>query len=360
MRRFEVGNGLGLAEARQKAELLRREVKEGGDPTAEKRAQRKRTISATIGIGTLGAIVDFYFETGPGAGLRTKGEQLSRIKSVFADHLSEPSTEVVSTTLQLAVDAHVSKVSAARATAYLIPVIKWAKKRGLMLGEFELEKPLLDAPKQRVLSIDELKVLLPTFSDVYGRCCKFMLLTGVRRDEARFAAWEQFDLDAKFWKIPGEQRKDTRAQARRRARAKGELVVPLSRQAIELLNEQREAEEARRRLEEIADDIATGDPVFVGQHGGKLMHWDRWLKSKAVATGVTGWSAHALRRTAATLAGELGAAPHVISVLLGHTNIGGELVSGYNKSPYSKEHTDILQQIADRLEEIEQGEEPIP
>ena len=30
------------------------------------------------------------------------------------------------------------------------------------------------------------------------------------------------------------------------------------------------------------------------------------------------WSAHTLRRTSATLAGDLGAPPHVISVTLGH------------------------------------------
>ena len=70
-------------------------------------------------------------------------------------------------------------------------------------------------------------------------------------------------------------------------------------------------------------------------------------------TGVSGWSAHALRRTSATLAGDLGAPPHVISVMLGHSNVGGQLVAGYNHSTYSSEHKDILQRVADRLEEIE-------
>ena len=74
-------------------------------------------------------------------------------------------------------------------------------------------------------------------------------------------------------------------------------------------------------------------------------------------TGVSDWSAHALRRTSATLAGDLGAPPHVISVLLGHSNVGGQLVAGYNHSIYSSEHTDILQRLADNLEEIE-GSKP--
>ena len=70
-------------------------------------------------------------------------------------------------------------------------------------------------------------------------------------------------------------------------------------------------------------------------------------------TGVPGWSAHALRRTSATLAGDLGAPPHVISVMLGHSNVGGQLVAGYNHSTYSSEHKDVLQRVADKLEEIE-------
>ena len=70
-------------------------------------------------------------------------------------------------------------------------------------------------------------------------------------------------------------------------------------------------------------------------------------------TDVTGWSEHALRRTSATLAGDLGAPPHVINVMLGHSNVGGQLVAGYNHSTYSSEHQDILQRAANQLEELE-------
>src|SRR5271168_877627 len=43
MRRFDVGGGLGLAAARERAEGIRRQVRDGADPTAERRAQRART-----------------------------------------------------------------------------------------------------------------------------------------------------------------------------------------------------------------------------------------------------------------------------------------------------------------------------
>ena len=93
--------------------------------------------------------------------------------------------------------------------------------------------------------------------------------------------------------------------------------------------------------------------IFTSVSGTELVNWWRLFRKIIKVTDVTGWAAHALRRTSATLAGNLGAPPHVISVMLGHSNVGGQLVAGYNHSTYSSEHKDILQRVADRLEEIE-------
>ena len=95
------------------------------------------------------------------------------------------------------------------------------------------------------------------------------------------------------------------------------------------------------------------DLLFVGPRGSKLGNWDRWLKATTAKTGITGWSAHALRRTTATLAGDLGAPPHIVSVILGHSNVGGQLVAGYNQSTYGCEHQQMLQNVADKLDVIE-------
>jgi integrase len=95
-----------------------------------------------------------------------------------------------------------------------------------------------------------------------------------------------------------------------------------------------------------------GGLVFRGERGGGLVNWDRWLKRLFVASGTSGWSAHALRRTAATLAGELGVPPHVVEVMLGHRSIGGQLHAGYNQSRYSNEHATALRNLADELDRI--------
>lgn len=68
---------------------------------------------------------------------------------------------------------------------------------------------------------------------------------------------------------------------------------------------------------------------------------------------------HALRRTCATLAGDLGCAPHVVSALLGHRSIGGSLHAGYNQSRYRAEVGQALQMVADVLDSLAAGEDKI-
>jgi integrase len=354
MRRFDVGAGLGLAEARKVAGEMRRQIRK----TAEKRAARARAKAAEQGIGTFSAVIDGYFSNGPGAGLRTRQEQLKRLRSVFAAHLARPALEVDGIALQLAIDAHRAKTAAASATAYLKPILKWAAKRGLVNAAYDLEKPHADTEEeigvgQRVLTHDELRAIIPHLNDPHGRCCKFLLLTAARLREATEATWAEIDLRAGTWTVSPERRKDTRSRTRRKQVPAPLHVVPLSWHALQLLEKVKAAERARRELSGIPAEISANDPIFIGESGGKLQNWDRWLKLLSRKTGVSRWSAHTLRRTAATLAAELGAEPHIVSVLLGHKNVGGQLTASYSKSRYRREHAVALQQLADHIDDIE-------
>ena len=59
-------------------------------------------------------------------------------------------------------------------------------------------------------------------------CFRFLVLTAARSGEARGAVWDEVDLDGEVWEIPAERMKG------------GELHrVPLSRQALEVLEEAR-------------------------------------------------------------------------------------------------------------------------
>ncbi|KPF86872.1 hypothetical protein IP83_07575 [Novosphingobium sp. AAP93] len=354
---FKVGDDLGLKDARDAAAVLRPKIKAGYNPNEEKQLERQRQKSAKLGIGTLEAIVDAYFETGPGTGNRTKAEQRKRIKSVFASHLKKPGLELVMSKLQITADAHPAKTSAARAVAYLNPILKWAAKRELTPHGIQLEKPQTLASEdeeegQRHLTEDELKALLPHLNDHYGRCAKFMLLTAARRSEATQATWAEIDLENQLWTLPPARRKDTRSKAKKKQAPKHPFKIPLSAQAVALLEEVKAVEIQRREVFQIKEQITPATKVFSGVRGGSLVNWDRWLKMVSPLANVQNWSAHDLRRTASTFVGDLGFPPHVASVVLGHANIGGQLLADYNKTRYFDDHKKALDALGAMIANI--------
>jgi hypothetical protein len=57
----------------------------------------------------------------------------------------------------------------------------------------------------------------------------------------------------------------------------------------------------------------------------------------------------------ATLLGDLGFAPHVVSVVLGHAHIADGATAVYARSRYQREHREALQALADEIDRIVTG-----
>jgi integrase len=83
--------------------------------------------------------------------------------------------------------------------------------------------------------------------------------------------------------------------------------------------------------------VSGTDLVFPGERS----IFSGWSKSKARLdrrSGVSGWTLHDLRRTAATGMAELGIAPHVIEAVLNHASGHKAGVAGiYNQARYASE-----------------------
>jgi integrase len=336
MRRFPLGAfpAMGLAEAREKARALRVRVREqGADPVAERRRTRGIGRDAREGIGTLGALLELY-AVGPGKTLKSWGDARRRIGTVFAPHLARPLAMLAASELQMTADGYPARQSAAAAVRYLRPVLRWAARRSYVAPEAALiEQPAMVRRRERVLSGTELAALLPALSadgaDPYGRAFRFMLLTLARREEVATARWRDFDLNAAEWRIP-----ETKAGRGHR--------LPLPRQAVALLR-----------------TLGPGEPgalVFrtAAKRGGegRLVNWDREAKRLMRETGTSGWTRHDLRRTGATLLGELGVEPHVVEAALNHAAIHSRLAATYNQARYLPAVRTALQRLADRLDDV--------
>jgi integrase len=355
-RRIALGKGLKLAEARRKAEQMRSEIAAGGDPTQERTALDDRRKAAAKGIGTLRSVIAAYFETGPGAGMRSGSSMRTMIERVFNDHLSRPALDVRSAELQLTIDGYRSKSSAQHAAAYARPLLRWAAKRGLLPNGDLLEAPPQAPMQQRVLTRVEVGRFWGELGwRTHDAAARFMLLSGARCGEVCGATWGEIDLETGQWTIPAARRKDTRPNARRTK----EDVVPLSRQAMALLDTLVLRPSIRQEAGEGSYSRSNRALlIFSGERGAKLINWPRWSARMENRLGFD-VTPHALRRTCATMAGDLGHAPHVVSALLGHRSIGGALLAGYNQSRYLAEVESALQMVADLLDALADGKDNV-
>jgi integrase len=345
-RRFPLGSypTMGLKEAREAARELRAEVRKGADPIAEARQQRaeaRRKADVDEGLVTLSTILDAYGRAG-GASRRSWPRARQQIENVFAKKLTRPAIEITAPELQLVIDNHPSATSAGAAVRYTKPVIRWAAKRGLMVAGIasEIEQPDdAQRTRERVLSRDEIRTILAVADRVagHGQVLRWLFLTGCRLGEACQMRWVDVDQSKGLWTIA-------------RTKQGQPHVVPLPKQAMDLLREQPRT----------TDDGL----IFTNTVGNQLTHWDLTTKRVQALSNTTGWHRHDIRRTVATLLGDLGTPPHAIEVALGHalrTSSDGSSVSRiaaiYNKSRYRSEHADALQRLADELDRIVAGED---
>ncbi len=349
-RRFVLGAfpALGLSRARDLARERREEVRQGRDPIGQAREARRNATVANTNMATLRTLLDGYARD-VGVRRRSWAEGRRRIESVFAKHLNSATKTITGPELQLTVDAHPSRSSAGAGVRYLRPVLKWGAKRGLIApgtGDALDQPEGALAVRQRQLTRDEMAAILPTLDQAgsYGRVLRWLFWTGCRLNEACSARWRDLDLNTGLWTIL--QTKQGR-----------EHVVPLPGPALTMLHTLLPMDNA--------GSILQPDPaglVFPRKRGGALVNWDRATKAVHEVSGTRGWHRHDIRRSVASLMGNLGIAPHAIEMCLGHalrsSSDGSNLsrvATTYNMSRYRQEHADALQQLALRLELIEHG-----
>lgn len=161
---------------------------------------------------------------------------------------------------------------------------------------------------------------------------RLMLLTFVRPVELRAAHWEEIDLNRAQWRIPAERMKMREAH-----------IVPLSRQAVELLRELHTYTGGRSFLfpnYRNPKDCMTATTM------------NRALERMGFnGKGSVGFSAHGFRATASTILNELGFRPDVIERQLAHAE-RNKVRASYNQAEYLEERRVMMAQWADMIEEM--------
>ncbi len=154
---------------------------------------------------------------------------------------------------------------------------------------------------------------------VSTRCLiEWQLLTLVRPSEASAARWAEIDLDSKLWTIPAE-----------RMKAKREHIVPLSPQALEILDVMKPISAHR-------------EYVFPSRNDPKQPMNSQTANAALKRIGFGGkLVAHGLRSIASTAMNEAGLNPDVIESALAHSD-KNEVRKAYNRSTYLVQRVELM------------------
>jgi integrase len=158
---------------------------------------------------------------------------------------------------------------------------------------------------------------------------KLAALLFVRPGELRKAEWSEFDPGRAEWRIPAE-----------RMKMREPHIVPLSRQALDVL----------RELHEITGH---GQYVFPCPRSASRPMSENTVTAALRRLGYTGdemtW--HGFRSMASTTLNEHGWSPDVIELQLAHTE-QNEVRAAYNRAQHLNERRTMMQWWADHLDDL--------
>jgi integrase len=281
-----------LEDARKRAKIQAGEIEKGSDPVAEKAARRAAV--------TFAAWRESYVEMVKERKKTWRDDKryLGRA-GVWWDHklLLAITTEDVEKAFQQTRKAR-GKVSANRFLASVRACLQQAWRLSKVVENVAAKVSFLpeNPPRSRVLSDEELQAVVQALAEIedpWDRAAITLIIeTGARKSEALRAKWEDFDLQARTWRIPSPK-------------AGHPQLVPLAGSTVALL----------RNLSH------RGDWVFPGRHSGKHRAdvRDVWARVREAAE-VPDVTVHDLRRSFGLQVART-AGLHVASRLLRHARV---------------------------------------
>jgi integrase len=355
---------LSLAKARDAAEDARTEIRNGGDPSGERRAARAAPTD------TVAALIKEYVEKHVRVNMRGRVEEERVLNVEVLPFWNDCSVRALTRRdIRELVGRIVDRGSPVMANRVLAIVRRlfnfgvrndWldanpASLIGKAGREVSRERVLTDAEigrlwrllsrqpttreraapgRKRSTGTDD-KPICPV-SPRLAAAIKIRLLTAQRGGEVINMCWRDLDLEAGWWTIPGELAKNGRAHR-----------VPLVPEAIAIIKDQREQHGKRQN----AADDQKSDMVFVGT-GASLRDRAKKAPSRIARRLNIDFRGHDLRRTAATKMAEVGIPRHHISAVLNHVEGSARATRVYDRYSYDAEKRLALEAWTPKLMSI--------
>ena len=334
-RDYGLGSALdvSLAEARDAAAALRRQVREGADPVAERRKSRKVVPSFET------AARDCYEALKEGWKNRRYANWISSLENhVFPLIGARPVDQVDSVVVVEVLSPIWLEIpeTARRILQRVGAVLDFAHIKGWLPDEVSLRSVRKGLPRQTGKSehleampyadVPALMQKLAAASPTTGRdALRFTIYNAVRSNETRFAVWTEFDLDKAIWTIPGERMKAGETHA-----------VPLSAPAVALL---------RKRWKE-----RTSDTGLVFSNDGEKPISDMTMTKLLRDDGIKGVTVHGFRSAFTDWAAEKTRFPkEVADKALAH-KLPNQVEAAYRRTDFFEKRRNMMARWAEYLD----------
>jgi integrase len=249
--------------ARQLAAKARQLRATGVDPLAEKREQRSESLVAEAKVTTFKECAENYITAHEASWKNPKHRQQwrSTLEQYVYPIIGALPVQAVDTGMVLKALEPIWQAkteTASRIRGRIESILDYAKARGYRDGDnparwrghldMLLARPAKIAPHEHhvALPYNEIAAFMDELrrrNSTSARCLEFLILTAARTGEAIGATWNEIDLAAKVWTVPGKRMKGGR-----------EHRVPLSDRAVTILHDM------QGRCE--------SEYVFPGRYGG--------------------------------------------------------------------------------------------
>lgn len=345
-REFGLGSAkaVSLAEAREQADVFRRQFRAGLDPAAEKR----RTLESVPTFRE--AARQAHSERK--AGWRNpahSAQWLSSLEAYAFPSLGDKPVDKIEgkMILDTLLPIWLSIPETARRVRQRIGVVlDWAYANEHRTAEAPMRSLSRGLPRQpkkdghfAALPYDDLPALMLSLTEAesIGRLAlQFLIFTAARSGEVRGARWSEVDMKAAVWTVPAD-----------RMKAGKQHLVPLSAPALAILKRMTDVASDDLIFPGItgrapSDEAAKGRPGTLSRSAGKRPMSDMTLGKVLHTAGAADVTVHGMRSTFRDWAAERTAFPgEVVEAALAHT-ISNKVEAAYRRTNYLEKRRSLM------------------
>ena len=338
-----------LSKARDKAERLRIQIRDGADPAEEKKAKRAHrqaerfdAVAASAKVPTFEECAREYINSHEASWSNDKhrAQWPSTLKMyVYPEIGNKPVNEVgVEDVVSVLKPIWTTKPpTAGNVRGRIDKILGWATAMGYRSGDnpasregplVHLLPPLSKVHRQHkhhaavpYREVPQVVAELRKLGSTSAKALIFTILTAVRTGETLGATWDEVDLETRLWSIPAE-----------RMKARAEHRVPLADEVVKL-------------LEELPRQTTGKNPLlFPGQRAKALSNMAMLQCLRGIRDD--GATVHGFRAAFSTWAREqTDYSPEIVEASLAHTQ-SNKVVAAYARTTFIDRRRDLMQQWA--------------